>query len=117
MMAAAFDSSDKALVDGWNWATDQAMEYVRHGDPVGDWFESSLPGRNAFCMRDIAHQSAGAQVLGLRGEVKNMLRRFAENISASRDWCTFWEITGHNQPAEEDYDNDQDFWYNLPANF
>jgi hypothetical protein len=116
-MTVTFDSSDKALVAGWNWAVSQALAYVRHGDPVGDWFEASLPGRNGFCMRDTAHQAAGAQVLGLHGEVKNMLLRFAENIAASRDWCTFWEISGDNVPVAVDYNNDQDFWYNLPANF
>ncbi len=116
-MSVAFDASDQALVDGWNWAVAQATEYVRTGDPVGDWFEAALPGRNAFCMRDTAHQTAGAQVLGLRGAVKNMLYRFAENIAASRDWCSYWEITGDNLPAPVDYTNDQDFWYNLPANF
>jgi hypothetical protein len=93
------------------------MAYVRCGDPVGDWFEAALPGRNAFCMRDVAHQSTGAQVLGLRAEMKNMLLRFAENIAESRDWCSYWEITGDNLPAPVDYTNDQDFWYNLPANF
>lgn len=111
------DSSETALVAGWEWATTQALSYVRHGDPVGDWIEASLPGRNGFCMRDAAHQSAGAQVLGLRSEVKNMLRRFAENINEVRDWCSFWEISGDNRPVPVDYTNDSDFWYNLPANF
>ena len=46
-----------------------------------------------------------------------MLRRFAENIAASRDWCTFWEISGDNLPVAVDYKSDLDFWYNLPANF
>jgi hypothetical protein len=116
-MVASLDTSDQALRDGWRWAVGQALQYVRHGDPVGDWFEAALPGRNGFCMRDTAHQSTGAQVLGLRGETKNMLRRFAENISASRDWCSFWEISGDNLPVIDDYRSDQDFWYNLPANF
>jgi len=116
-MDVTLDSSETALVAGWEWAKTQALNYVRHGDPVGDWIEASLPGRNGFCMRDVAHQSAGAQVLGLRSEVKNMLRRFAENISDVRDWCSFWEISGDNQPIPVDYTDDGDFWYNLPANF
>lgn len=116
-MVSQFRSSDAALVAGWAWAVEQASAYVRHGDPVGDWFEAALPGRNAFCMRDVAHQSAGAQVLGLRAEVKNMLWRFAENIAESRDWCSYWEISGDNLPAEVDYESDANFWYNLPANF
>jgi hypothetical protein len=46
-----------------------------------------------------------------------MLRRFAENISASRDWCSYWEIDRLNRPAPVDYKNDNEFWYNLPANY
>jgi mannosylglycerate hydrolase MGH1-like protein len=110
-------SSEQTLVEGWEWAITQARSFVRSGDPVGDWIEASLPGRDAFCMRDVAHQSAGAQILGLRSHVKNMLRRFAEHVSGARDWCSFWEITGDNLPAAQDYTNDTDFWYNLPANF
>ncbi|MBX3085468.1 MAG: hypothetical protein KF716_27785 [Anaerolineae bacterium] len=116
-MTPQFSSSNSTLISGWQWAVGQAMEYVRHGDPVGDWFEAALPGRNAFCMRDVAHQCAGAQVLGLHAEVKNMLYRFAENIAESRDWCTYWEISGDNLPVAVDYESDSDFWYNLPANF
>lgn len=116
-MTPQFSSSDAALVAGWTWAVEQALAYVRRSDPVGDWFEALLPGRDGFCMRDVAHQSAGAQVLGLRGEVKNMLRRFAENIAESRDWCSYWEISSQNLPVKVDYESDADFWYNLPANF
>jgi hypothetical protein len=46
-----------------------------------------------------------------------MLYRFAENITEGKDWCTFWEINRYNQPVEEDYQSDDKFWYNLPANF
>ena len=110
-------SSDHALVEGFRWAKRQALAYVFTGDPVGDWYEASLPGRNAFCMRDVSHQSTGAQVLGLAPVTRNMLHRFAENISASKDWCSYWEINTFNRPHVEDYTSDKDFWYNLPANF
>jgi hypothetical protein len=46
-----------------------------------------------------------------------MLRRFAENISESKDWCSYWEINYLNQPAPIDFKSDKEFWYNLPANF
>ena len=82
-------SSEQTLVEGWEWAITQAQSFVRSADLVGDWIEASLPGRGAFCMRDVAHQSAGAQILGLRSHVKNMLRRFAEHVSGARDWCSF----------------------------
>ena len=68
-------------------------------------------------MRDVSHQAAGAQALGLARYTHNMLRRFAENISSSRDWCSYWEIDRLNRPAPMDYVNDRVFWYNLPANF
>ena len=40
-----------------------------------------------------------------------------ENISRSKDWCSYWEITYSNRPAPIDFKSDQEFWYNLPANF
>jgi hypothetical protein len=110
-------SSDRRLVIAFDWAKQQALAYVHDGDPVGPWYEAALPGRQAFCMRDVSHQAAGAQALGLARYTHNMLRRFAENISSSRDWCSYWEIDRLNRPAPIDYVNDRVFWYNLPANF
>jgi hypothetical protein len=104
-------------VQAFDWAKKQALSYVFDGDPVGLWYEAALPGRRAFCMRDVSHQAAGAQALDLAGYTQNMLRRFAENISSSKDWCSYWEINYLNQPAPVDYINDKKFWYNLPANF
>jgi hypothetical protein len=112
-----FDSSDKRLAAGFEWAKRQALAYVFHGDPVGDWYEAALPNRQAFCMRDVSHQSAGARVLGLAPMTVNMLRKFAINIADSRDWCSFWEIDRRDRPAPVDYASDSDFWYCLPANF
>ena len=85
-------SSDTRLVQAFDWAKRQALIYVFESDPVGLWYEAALPGRRAFCMRDVSHQAAGAQALGLAGYTHNMLRRFAENISDSKDWCSYWEI-------------------------
>lgn len=110
-------SSDTQLVKSFKWAKQQAMAYVFDGDPVGPWYEAALPGRRAFCMRDVSHQVAGAQALGLSKYTHNMLRRFAENISASKDWCSYWEINYLNRPAPIDFKSDAEFWYNLPANF
>jgi hypothetical protein len=93
------------------------MAYVFDGDPVGPWYEAALSGRRAFCMRDVSHQVAGAQALGLSKYTHNMLRRFAENISPSKDWCSYWEIDYLNRPAPIDFKSDAEFWYNLPANF
>jgi hypothetical protein len=69
-------------------------------------------------MRDVSHMSTGAQLLGLGTTNRNMLRRFAEHISASKKWCTWWEITREGKPlAQIDYNNDRDFWYDLPGSF
>ena len=110
-------TSDERLLKCFQWAKAQALAYVRTGDPVGPWYEAALPGRHAFCMRDVAHQALGAHALGLAAQNRNMLRKFAVNISESKDWCTYWEINRHDKPAPVDYTNDKEFWYNLPANF
>jgi hypothetical protein len=115
--ALEFESSDTTLEDGFRWAKTQALAYVRDSREIGPWYEAALPGRNAFCMRDVSHMSTGAQLLGLGPNNRNMLRQFALNISASRKWCSWWEITGEGKPAPVDYKSDQSFWYCLPANF
>lgn len=113
-----FSSSDKRLEASFKWAERTAMSYVHDDkDPVGYWYEAALPQREAFCMRDVSHQSVGAQILGLQPHNKNMFTHFVENISESKDWCTYWEINRYNQPAPIDYQNDKEFWYNLNANF
>lgn len=113
----AFHSTDDRLNRAFDWAKRQALAYARTGDPVGEWYEAALPGRAAFCMRDVSHQASGANALGLASFNKNMLRRFARNISEAKDWCTYWEINSSDKPAPVDYRNDKAFWYNLPANF
>jgi hypothetical protein len=114
------ETSDSRLASAFDWAKGQALDYVFpalvHDDPVGDWYEAALPGRFAFCMRDVSHQATGAQALGLALINHNMLRKFAQGISPERDFCTYWEIDKWNRPAPVDYKNDKDFWYNLPSN-
>jgi hypothetical protein len=112
-----FESSDAALAAGFTWAKRQAMAFVYEGDPVGPWYEAAEPGREAFCMRDVAHQAMGAHALGLARHNRNMLHHFAEAVTDARDWCSFWEIDRYDRPAPVDYRNDAEFWYNLPANF
>lgn len=115
---SVFTSTDKELEKTYNWARNMALSYAHDGiDPVGCWYEAALPQREAFCMRDVSHQSVGAQILGLERHNKNMFTKFAENISESKDWCTYWEINRYNKPAPADYTNDKEFWYNLNANF
>lgn len=114
----SFISTDTVLEKTFAWARDMAMSYAHDGsDPVGLWYEAALPGRDAFCMRDLSHQVPAAEMLGLGEYNKNMLCKIAEGISESKDWCSFWEIDKFDRPAPCDFDNDKEFWYNLPANF
>ncbi|MBD1364255.1 hypothetical protein IDJ77_10590 [Mucilaginibacter sp. ZT4R22] len=114
----SFTSDDAALQTAFNNAKAMALSYKgKPADPVGPWYESALPPRFAFCMRDVSHQALAGQVLGLQDANKNMLTLFAKNISQSKDWCTYWEINHFGKPAPEDYRNDKEFWYNLDANF
>ena len=116
--AIEFSSSDTALQTAFYRAKEMALFYKgRPSDPVGPWYEAALPSRNAFCIRDVSHQSIAAEVLGLHAANKNMLTQFVSNISESKDWCTYWEMNKSGKPAPEDYRNDTAFWYNLNANF
>jgi hypothetical protein len=115
--AISLSSDHAALVEGFDWARATALSYVREGDPVGPWFEAALPDREAFCMRDVSHQTEGALALGLYDHTLNMMRKFAASVAESRDWCGYWEIDRLDRPAPVDYRSDTDFWYNLPANF
>ena len=110
-------SSDPKLNKAFSWATKMALSYLNDYDPVGPWYEGALPQRESFCMRDVSHMSVGAYYLGLNKYNKNMLSKFAQNISPSRDYCSYWEINKNNKPTPVDYNSDEDFWYNLPANF
>lgn len=112
-----FTSTDASLNESFAWAKAQALHYAHNDGLVGLWYEAALPGRNAFCIRDVCHQANGAHVLGLERHTKNMLLRFAQSIAESRDYCCFWEIDREYRPAPVDYASDADFWYNLPANF
>lgn len=111
-------SNKQDLESAFAWARYRALAFAHDSsDPVGPWYEAALPNREAFCMRDVSHQSIGAEILGLGKHNENMYRKFVSNISAEKDYCSYWEINRHNKPAPVDYENDKDFWYNLPANF
>ena len=118
MGKVAFDASDKELARAFEWAKTTALSYAHdNSDPVGYWYEAALPNREAFCMRDVSHQAIGAEILGLGKHNFNMLLKFAQNISEEKEFCTYWEINRYDKAAPVDYENDHDFWYNLPANF
>jgi len=116
--SVTFSSNIKELNTAFDWAKNKALSFANDGtDPVGYWYEAALPNREAFCMRDVSHQAIGAEILGLSKHNWNMLLKFTQNISKEKDYCSWWEINRYNKPAPVDYENDKDFWYNLPANF
>jgi hypothetical protein len=113
-----FTSTNASLQRSFDWAKQQALEYTRSGTgTMGPWYEAALPGRNAFCMRDVSHQTEGAAALGLYSANRNMLGLFAGSAAKERDWAAYWEIDGDGHPSSADYVSDTDFWFNLPANF
>jgi hypothetical protein len=113
-----FQSSNALLVEAFRWARSQALAYVApSSSSIGPWYEAALPGRNAFCMRDVSHQTEGAAALGLAAANRNMLGRFAASVDQRRDWAGYWEIDSKGRPSTSDYVSDDDFWFNLPANF
>ena len=86
-----FRSTDTALQTAFNRAKEMALSHRGNpADPVGDWYEAALPSRFAFCMRDVAHQSMAAEMLGLGKANSNMFSQFAKNISDGKDWCSYW---------------------------
>ena len=111
-------SADTHLVSVFNWARKTSDGYLgSDNDPSGPWYEAALPGREAFCIRDVSHQCIGAEILGHSRQNLNMFRSFVRNISEKKDYCSFWEINRYDKPAPVDYISDDDFWYNLNANF
>ena len=113
-----FTSTDTTIQKAFDWASAMALSYRGNpSDKVGPWYEAALPSRNAFCMRDVAHQAIGAEILGMGDANANMFRWFSKSISESKDWCSYWEINKDALPAPVDYANDKEFWYNLNANF
>src|ERR1700761_1034170 len=113
-----FTSTNPSLQQSFEWTKQQALTYTRpSAGTMGPWYEAALPGRNAFCMRDVSHQTEGAAALGLYAANRNMLGLFAQSAAKERDWAAYWEIDGNGHPSPADYVSDTDFWFNLPANF
>src|SRR5215475_14551837 len=94
-----FRSSNAEANAAFTWAKKQALAYVRSRSEIGPWYEAALPTRNAFCMRDVSHQTTGAAALGLFDANRNMLSRFANSAAASRNWAGWWEIDGKGEPS------------------
>ena len=87
-------SDDTALVKIFDWAVSNSNRYVgEDSDPVGPWYEAALPNRQAFCMRDVSHQCIGEELNGHGRQNANMMGKFVENISESKDYCSYWAVS------------------------
>lgn len=85
-----FTSNNPDLNTAFSWAKNKALSFAHDGtDPVGFWYEAALPNREAFCMRDVSHQTIGAKILGLSKHNYNMFLKFAQNISKEKDYCSW----------------------------
>jgi hypothetical protein len=86
-------SSNKTLNDGFTWAKKTALSYVKTGkDNNITCYEAALPGRNAFCIRDIEHMALGAHFLGLDKENLNMMKAFAATATPEFEYVPAWHI-------------------------
>lgn len=108
-------SNDATIQQLFDWATYAVSRYVgNEADSVGPWY-ATVP--NGFCVRDVSHMCMGQELNGYSKENVNMMHKFAQSISESKDYCSYWIITKDNEPAPIDFVSDQHFLYSLNANF
>jgi hypothetical protein len=114
-----FDSSIQGFRDGFAWAKDVALGYVVRRDRPGvlPSIASGLLDRPLFYLRDVAHQSLGAHLLGLDEENFAMLHAFAASATERRRWYPLWSFTYDGQIAGVDWRSDDDFVRETPAPF
>ena len=92
-----FNSSDKDLVLTVDWAKNKALSFSHDNrDPVGYWYEAALPNREAFCVRDVSHQSIGAEILGLSSHNLNMVVKTLVNLRIMQPIGKLIDITNQH---------------------
>ncbi|KFI09212.1 hypothetical protein F0223_18335 [Vibrio coralliilyticus] len=127
-------SSNDKLQDSFDWAIEKTRQFVMTGqhdlinrdennnDGTGsaDYLPSYWAGyfdRTAFYSRDFLHQSAGAKLAGLDRENFSMFKTFAKHSTESRKWYTLWAINFDGSPHLIDYEDDDWFVREVPAQF
>lgn len=127
-------SSNTKLQDSFEWAIEKTQRFVMTGqhDLVnrdeynndGDGSENYIPSywagyfdRTAFYSRDFLHQASGAKIAGLEPENFSMFKTFAKHSTESRKWYTLWAINFDGTPHTIDYDDDNWFVREVPAQF
>ncbi|MEU3047911.1 hypothetical protein ABZ705_15585 [Streptomyces sp. NPDC006984] len=129
-------SSDPKIVEMFNWSKRKANSWVHLPGTVGplNVDERNLNGsgtapyaasywagyanRSGYYSRDMAHQVAGAAVLGLHAQNRNMLRSFAASSTAEHKYYPAWAF---NFDADTylsiDYHGPDNFVREVPATF
>ncbi|MFF9144913.1 hypothetical protein ACF1BN_08665 [Streptomyces sp. NPDC014861] len=129
-------SSDPKIVEMFSWAKRKANSWVQlpgvvapvnvdegrpSGTGVGVYAPSYWAGyahRSASYTRDLAHQVAGASVIGLHAENKSMLRAYAESATAEHKYFPVWALNFDNQTyLKIDYYSPTFFVREVPATF
>ncbi len=110
-------SSNQYLVTAFNWNKAKALSWVRTGVKSGyiPCYWGGYNYREAFYVRDIAHQCEGASVLGLNNENVSMWRAFAGTANASRQWFCLWALDFYGKTYAVDYRSDTNFVREIPA--
>ncbi|MFH8476020.1 hypothetical protein [Streptomyces sp. NPDC018000] len=129
-------SSDPEVVEMFAWATQKANSWVQlpgtHGPLNADERQTGGTGsgvyapsywagyanRSGYYSRDMAHQLAGAGVLGLHTENKEMLRAFAASATAEHAYYPVWALNFDNRTyLSIDYRGPDRFVREVPAVF
>jgi len=110
-------SSSSYLVSAFNWNKAKALSWVRTGvkPQYIPCYWAGYNYRQAFYVRDIAHQCEGASLLGLNNENFTMWRAFAGTANESRQWFCLWALDFCGNAYAVDYRNDTNFVREIPA--
>ncbi|MFE5597355.1 hypothetical protein [Streptomyces sp. NPDC056549] len=129
-------SSDPEIVAMFDWAKAKANSWVHlpgtqgpldaderqtGGTGTGVYAPSYWAGyanRSGYYSRDMAHQLAGAGILGLHAENREMLRAFAASATAEHAYYPVWALNFDNRsPLSIDYRSPSLFVREVPAPF
>ncbi|SFX78937.1 hypothetical protein [Streptomyces atratus] len=129
-------SSDPKIVEMFNWSKRKANSWVQmpgatgplnvdenhlSGTGTGTYGPSYWAGyahRSGYYSRDMAHQLAGASILGLNDANKAMLRAFAGSATPEHKYYPVWAINFDNKTyLSIDYRSPTSFVREVPATF
>ncbi|MFJ3928443.1 hypothetical protein [Streptomyces sp. NPDC090022] len=129
-------SSDPEIVAMFDWAKRKANSWVHLPQTVGplnvdEWntggtgtgtygasYWAGYANRSGYYSRDMAHQLAGAGVLGLHAENKAMLRSFAASATAEHKYYPAWALNFDTRTyLSIDYRSPTNFVREVPATF